>query len=103
MKKLAPPRSSPYLYRSFFIFPILLMPKSAKIPEKDIKMLWGRAAGRCSYPQCQIECIAFVSDTPFIIGEMAHIVAKAPSGPRGIPSCGDNTYDNLILLCPTHS
>lgn len=78
------------------------MSNPAKIPEKDIKMLWGLAAGRCSYPQCQTECIDFVNDTPFVIGEMAHIIAKSPSSARGIPSGGNNTYDNLILLCPTH-
>ncbi len=78
------------------------MSTTVKITERDIKLLWGQAAGRCSYPQCLIECVNFLTDMPFIINEMAHIIAKHPSGPRGIPSGGANTYSNLILLCPTH-
>ncbi len=49
------------------------------------------------------ECIKFLdADDPTIIGEMAHVIAKKPDGPRGTATGGDNTYDNLILLCPTH-
>ena len=33
---------------------------------------------------------------------MAHVIARRPSGPRGIATGGDDTYENLILLCPTH-
>lgn len=33
---------------------------------------------------------------------MAHVVAKKPGGPRGVASGGDDTYENLVLLCPTH-
>jgi hypothetical protein len=32
---------------------------------------------------------------------MAHVIAQSPGGPRGNNSGGTNTYDNLILLCPT--
>lgn len=38
----------------------------------------------------------------FIVGEMAHVIANAPKGPRGDGIGGNDTYDNLILLCPTH-
>lgn len=73
------------------------------ISEKDIKKLWGLAAGRCSYPGCEQECIRFLdSSDPTILGEMAHVIAKKPDGPRGLPGGGEDTYDNLILLCPTH-
>lgn len=37
----------------------------------------------------------------FNVGEMAHVIAKKPRGPRGRPEGGDDTYANLILLCPT--
>ena len=37
-----------------------------------------------------------------MIGEMAHVIAKQPGGPRATQSGGDDTYKNLILLCPTH-
>ncbi len=73
------------------------------ISEKDIKKLWGLAAGRCSKPGCEDECVKFLdANDPTIIGEMAHIIAKKPDGPRGNASGGEDTYDNLILLCPTH-
>lgn len=38
----------------------------------------------------------------FVIGEMAHVIARSPDGPRGKSSGGDDNYANLILLCPTH-
>ncbi|SMN17239.1 hypothetical protein CRYPD_99 [uncultured Candidatus Thioglobus sp.] len=73
------------------------------ISSKDIKKLWGMAAGRCSKLGCQEECIKFLnSDDPTVIGEMAHVIAKKPDGPRGKANGGDDTYENLILLCPTH-
>ena len=72
------------------------------ITEKDIKKLWGLAAGRCSRPGCDESCIKFLSSDPTIIGEMAHVVAHSPIGPRASATGGADTYDNLILLCPTH-
>ena len=72
------------------------------IKEKDIKKLWGLAAGHCSYPGCDTECVAFLSESSTVIGEMAHVISKKPSGPRGEFGHGDDSYDNLILLCPTH-
>lgn len=73
------------------------------ISEKDVKKLWGLAAGRCSRPGCAAECVKFLNgEDPIVIGEMAHVIAKKPDGPRGGQAAGDDTYDNLILLCPTH-
>lgn len=73
------------------------------IPEKDIKKLWGLAAGRCSCPGCEQECIPFLDASgPTVIGEMAHVIAKQPRGPRGQADGGADSYENLILLCPTH-
>lgn len=73
------------------------------VAEKDIKKLWGLAAGRCSKPGCEAECIRFLdANDPTVVGEMAHVIAKKPDGPRGVPEGGDDSYENLILLCPTH-
>ena len=70
---------------------------------KDVKTLWGRAANRCAFTDCKIELtIDGEIDT---LGEMAHIIAKSPDGPRGksdIPQESRDSYENLILLCPTH-
>lgn len=80
-------------------FALILM----AIPEKDIKKLWGLAAGRCSKPGCEEECIKFLNSyDPTVIGEMAHVIARKPDGPRGLTIGGEDTYENLILLCPTH-
>ena len=72
------------------------------VSPKDIKKLWGLAAGRCSRPGCNELCIRFLADDPTVIGEMAHVIARRPNGPRGNATGGDDTYENLILLCPTH-
>ena len=69
----------------------------------DIKKLWGLAAGRCAYPGCAIPLVQFAPDEDLVvIGEMAHVIARSPAGPRGRHAPSDNTYENLILLCPTH-
>ena len=69
----------------------------------DVKRLWGKAAGRCSYPTCGSDCLPFLDeDNPTVVGEMAHVVARSPDGPRGCPAENDDSYANLILLCPTH-
>lgn len=72
------------------------------IAEKDIKLLWGRAAGYCSNPDCRTK----VSDIgangqSFLTGEQAHIIARQAGGPRGQAGGGSDSYDNLVLLCPT--
>lgn len=69
--------------------------------ERDIKLLWGRAAGICSNPACRAKLTADgVGDVSFLTGEMAHQIAQSPRGPRGGTTPGSDTYDNLILLCP---
>lgn len=67
------------------------------VSTKDLKKLWGMAAGRCSKPGCAVECIRFLdAGDPTVIGEMAHIIANKPDGPRGQPEGGEDTYENLI-------
>ncbi len=65
------------------------------------KTLWGRAAGRCSFPDCRVE-VFFEEEAsnPTLIGENCHIVSE--SGPRADPAFPEdlrNSYSNLILLC----
>jgi len=77
------------------------------ISQKDIKLLWARAAGRCSLPDCGTKLTQdknLASDS-FPLGEQAHIVGESENTPRGkSPLTADerNSYFNLILLCPTH-
>lgn len=72
------------------------------INDVDIKLLWGRAGGRCSKPDCDEDLTVLVETGNYIVGEMAHVIGKKPSAARGINGGGSDKYDNLILLCPTH-
>jgi hypothetical protein len=87
-------------------------------PEKTVKMLWGRAANRCAI--CRIELVMDRSgtDDESIVGDIAHIVARAEDGeaaPRSVATltateldqyatliAERNKYRNLILLCKNH-
>lgn len=77
------------------------------ISVKTTKMLWGRAAARCSMPACRKPLVLDETegDPGAVIGEMCHMVAESPEGPRGVSPLSAQErdgYDNLILLCPTH-
>lgn len=79
------------------------------IPEKDQKILWGKAAGRCSMPDCRNKVVLDASDEVqsknILVGQNCHIVAEKENGPRGksiLTSEERNRYPNLILLCATH-
>lgn len=70
------------------------------ISEQDIKFLWGKAAGRCSW--CNKDLFPELKPAG-VQGDMAHIIAKSSNGPRGskeAKKCDLDKYDNLILLCP---
>ncbi|WP_152978448.1 HNH endonuclease signature motif containing protein [Burkholderia multivorans] len=63
----------------------------------EVAKLFAKAAGRCSI--CDLELF----EDSVRLGEMAHMIAKSKRGPRGEELFdGDlNSYENLILLCPT--
>jgi hypothetical protein len=78
-----------------------------KVRRRDLVLLWARAAGMCSHPDCRKKLVqaATESNRAASIGEAAHIVAHVPGGPRGdspIPAADRDRYANLILLCPNH-
>jgi hypothetical protein len=73
--------------------------------QKEIKLLWGRAANRCAI--CRVELTQDVKahDAAFVLGEQAHIVGEKEGAPRGKSALTEedrNSYHNIILLCPTH-
>lgn len=81
--------------------------KQRSYADKDIKLLWGLAAARCSHPECRVECVVEGTDfdRPVIFGKIAHIVGHSDDGPRGDPSYPKelrSKYENLILLCGNH-
>lgn len=54
-------------------------------------------------PTCRIELTNLLdAQNPYHLGEMAHIIAHGAAGPRADGEEPDDTYDNLILLCPNH-
>lgn len=71
---------------------------------QTLKLLWGRAAGRCAVPTCRVELIVGASehDPVVLIGDIAHIQAASDDGPRAnlaLSGKERDSYDNLILLC----
>ncbi len=81
------------------------MPRSYR--QRDIELLWGQAAARCTFPKCRQRLVKeATNDDPIaIVGQIAHIVAHGQNGPRAdpdFPADELNKYHNLILLCPTH-
>jgi hypothetical protein len=71
-----------------------------------MKILWSRAAGLCSFPECHEILVRFskTENGSYQIGEMAHLIARSLKGPRGSGSLATrakNSYENHILLCPT--
>jgi len=78
-----------------------------EISVKSKLMLWGRAAGRCAFPNCRAPLVidSTPTDDATHIGENCHIVAESGSGPRGkshLTPEERNIYSNLILLCRNH-
>lgn len=72
--------------------------------DHTLKLLWGRAAGRCAMPECRMEVFAEATDYDpiVVIGEMAHVAGASDIGPRaasGFTEKERNDYENLILLC----
>lgn len=77
------------------------------ISTKTAKMLWGKAAARCSMPTCRKLLVLDETETddPALIGDMAHMVAESEDGPRGVsPLTSEerDRYANLLLLCKNH-
>lgn len=77
------------------------------ITERSRKMLWGRSAAICAFPDCPRCLIAEATpdDPDAVIGQECHIVAQAAGGPRadaGYDAAQLDDYTNLILLCRDH-
>lgn len=75
------------------------------------KALWGRSGNACAMQECRRDLMPRTDEATggelagagILIGEEAHIRSSSPDGPRHDPAYGDfDSYENLILLCPTH-
>lgn len=81
------------------------------ITTPTIKVLWTRAHNCCAFPTCtQLLTEDSVNaetgdDFVTVLGEQPHIRSSKVDGPRHDPEYDQsklNSYENLILLCPTH-
>ena len=77
------------------------------ITNKSIKLLWSNAAGICSFSGCSEKLtVGEAADVaPYTLGEMAHIKGNKAGSNRydeAQPAIERDSYENLILLCPTH-
>jgi hypothetical protein len=72
------------------------------ISNLDIRLLWARAGGRCSKPDCTEDLTVLLETGNYDVGEMAHVIGRKPNAARGTSEGGSDTYNNLVLLCPTH-
>lgn len=68
------------------------------------QILWVKSGGICAFPGCRQYLLkdAVEQDPPVTVGEIAHIVAQGPTGPRSNSSWQPphvDVYENLILLC----
>ncbi len=69
--------------------------------ERTIKRLFALSSNRCAFPRCEIGLIQ--GET--VVGEVCHIKAVKPGGPRyddKQTAADRHSFDNLILMCGTH-
>jgi nucleoside phosphorylase len=74
-----------------------------KPTEKTIKLLFAASGGICAFPGCETRLVH--PESRALLGEICHISAAAPGGPRYEPDQTDRERSqdkNLIILCPTH-
>ncbi len=76
------------------------------VPNQAKLIVWTKAAGACSFPDCPQHLVLEPEPGNAVpVGEIAHIVAEQPDGPRGkspLSTEQRNQPPNLMLLCPTH-
>lgn len=75
------------------------------MPRNVERALYARCGGYCSNPDCRADLILTTEGGRAIaIGELAHVIAWSPMGPRGRERGLTEDVDrieNLVMLCPT--
>jgi len=75
------------------------------IPAETKLRLFASAAGYCQHPHCLKPLFPVAMGGDKHIAEMAHMISHGKSGPRSEERLdedeGVNSFENLILLCPT--
>ena len=68
---------------------------------RTFNLLYARSGNRCAFPKCPNQ----ITLNETLLGEVAHIKAASPNGPRYDAAQTDEerrSYGNLILLCGVH-
>jgi hypothetical protein len=68
---------------------------------RDVKRLLALSSNRCAFPRCAVP----IAEGTSLIGEICHIHAASPKGPRYNHNQTDEErqgFDNLILMCAKH-
>jgi hypothetical protein len=68
-----------------------------------IKKLFAVSGNQCAFPDCTLPLVD--SDSGTVLGEICHIKARSPDGPRYDHAQTDkerHEFENLLLLCPAH-
>jgi hypothetical protein len=71
------------------------------LSDTTIKRLFAKSGNRCAFPDCQVH----ISEEKTIIGQVCHIEADKPGGPRYNSAQTDEerqAFENLILMCANH-
>ncbi len=75
-----------------------------RIPsDHSIKILYASSGGLCAFPGCRTQLVQ--PESHALLGELCHIHAASPDGPRYEPTQSDharNETGNLTILCSTH-
>jgi hypothetical protein len=69
--------------------------------QKTIKRLFALSGNRCAFPKCTAEIVCEGT----VVGQICHIKAVSPGGPRydaGQSKEERHSFENLLLLCGTH-
>ncbi|HXS33277.1 MAG TPA: HNH endonuclease [Solirubrobacterales bacterium] len=69
----------------------------------DERALLANSGGRCCNPACRKNLLIEYEGRRATIAEMAHIIARSKTGPRGecdLDPDERDIYDNALLLCP---
>ena len=72
------------------------------IKTKTVKILFALSNNICAFPGCNSP---ISENSEIITGDICHIKAKSPGGPRFDSEQSDNernSFENLILLCKRH-
>jgi hypothetical protein len=75
--------------------------KILKPTEKTYRLLYAKSGNQCAFPKCRNP----ISDGKILLGQVAHIKAENPGGPRYDSNQTPEerrSYENLVLLCGVH-